>query len=237
MNIGLILASGYGKRIKSIDKPKQFFEINKKPIIIYTIEKFINNKNIDLIVVTCQKEWQEYLSKSINKYFNTDKIYIIEGSTSRNKSILNGINFLDTSFNLEDNDIIITHDGVRPFINDDIINKNILSCKENKAVTTAIGAIDTIALSEDQEKIAKIMNRNQLINIQTPQTFNFNIIRNAYFSNSSYKFFDSTDACEIVMLDNNKISIVYGSRDNFKITYDFDLNLAKYFIDKNNKAK
>lgn len=228
MNIAIILASGIGSRIKQSNIPKQFVEINNKPIVAYTIERFIYNKNIDKVIVVCHPEWIDYLSNYVNSNYNFNNIYIIDGGQERNESIANAIKFLEKELKINNDDIVLTHDAVRMFVSDRIIDENIEVCKKHDAVTTAVSAIDTIGII-DNNTIVSVPNRQDVINIQTPQTFKFYILKNIF---KNYKVINTSDICYLFKKNNidSKIYIVCGDYENFKITTDFDLNYIKNIL-------
>lgn len=221
MNITIILASGNGSRIKQSKIPKQFIEINNKPIVIHTLERFIYNKNIDKTVIVCHPEWVDYLNNYINQNYNNGNIFIVEGGKERNHSIVNAIRLIDKEMNVKDDDVILTHDAVRMFVSDRIINENIEMCKKYGVVTTAVPTIDTIGIIREN-KIIDVPNRNDLVNIQTPQTFVYKTLKDTYLINGIQ---NTSDACKLLL--NSKIYIVIGEYENFKITSDFDLVCAK----------
>lgn len=229
MNVALILASGNGSRITKSNIPKQFIKINKKPIIIYAIEKFIKNKNINNIVVVCHPEYISQLSNDVIKYFNDKKnIFIVPGGTNRNESIKYGLNCITTYLNPKDDDLILTHDAARIFVNDRIINDNIKVANKFGSASTVVNAIDTIIKSNQNKKIDSILKRDQIYHCQTPQTFKYKIINECYINN----IFESTDACGIVSKFNYPIHLVNGDDNNFKITNNIDLIIAEYLVEQ-----
>ncbi len=228
MNFALILASGTGSRVKSSKIPKQFIEINNKPIVAHTVDKFLLNKNIDEVVIVCHPEWNEYLTNYL-KNFNK-KAYVVNGGKTRNESILNGLNYIKNDLKAKGTDIVLTHDAVRMFITDRIINDNIDKAKEYGAVDTVVPSTDTIVESTNKETLTSIPNRDHLYNGQTPQSFKFGIIYDAYKNNKA----DTSDACRLVLENTkNKVALVIGDYENFKITTDFDLEFAKSVVKKN----
>lgn len=115
MNIAVIFAGGVGKRMKTNGVPKQFLEVYGKPILIYTLEKFENNHNIDAIVIACLEEKIDYCQKLINKFEITKVRAIVKGGKTGQESIYNGLRAAD-QISESDNDIVLIHDGVRPLI-------------------------------------------------------------------------------------------------------------------------
>ena len=233
MNIAIILAGGEGTRVKGLSIPKQFVLINDKPVVFHTVDHFIYNSNIDHIVIVCHPQWIDYTKAYLNYNSNLKrKCHIISGGKFRNESIQNAIIYLDEKFNITNDDIILTHDGVRMFVSEQIINNNIDDCAIFDAVTTAIPVIDTIAFTNNN-LIENTLDRSLLYNIQTPQTFRALILKE-YFLHK--QVIDTTDLCQLIEKDKNyRIKLVKGSYENFKITTYNDLEMAKILV--NNKQK
>ncbi len=235
MNIAIILASGSGSRIKQSKIPKQFIEISNKPIVIHTMERFLSNKNIDKIIVSCHPEWIDYLSKYVKDNYTSGRINIIKGGKQRNDSIGNAIKFVHDNNIACDDDVILTHDAVRMFVSDRIINENIDVCKRYGAVDTVVKTIDTIVLSSDGKNIDSIPERDYLYNSQTPQSFRYKILKDIYLSN---KIKNTTDACRLLLEKHDCIiGMVIGEYENFKITNDVDLEFVNFYYSKTINTK
>ena len=126
MIFGLILAGGKGTRMGNVEKPKQFMDLCGKPIIVHTIEKFVINSSFEKIIVLSPKQWIKHTQDIVKKYLpNADKVIIIEGGSTRNETIMNGIKYIEENYILDDETIIVTHDSVRPFVTHRIIEENI----------------------------------------------------------------------------------------------------------------
>lgn len=226
-----ILAGGSGKRFGNKDLPKQFMMLSDKPIIIHTIEQFVINKDIDKIIVCTPKNWISYTEDLIKKYINNiDNIEVVEGGSSRNESMMNGCRFIKEKYGLKKDDIIITHDAVRPFINQRIIEDSIKVGKKNSAVDTVIPATDTIIKSEDGKLIFDIPDRSTLYYGQTPQTFNIIELMKLYESLTLDEKNILTDACKIFVLKGKPVKMIEGETFNIKITTVFDLKLADSIV-------
>ena len=226
MNFAGILAGGIGSRMGNTQMPKQFLLIGEKPILIHTIEKFNNCIDINKIVVAVPSDWIVYTKNLINKYIKTDKVNVIAGGDNRNDTILNICKYINNNYKLEDNDIIITHDAVRPFITQRIIKDNITKCIEYGATDTVVPATDTIVEAKDNTIISNIPIRNIMYQGQTPQSFKileFMDISNK-LSNEEKEIL--TDACKIYVLKNKKVGLVEGELSNIKITTAYDLKMA-----------
>ncbi len=222
MNIAIILASGKGTRLKNKNIEKQFISIRNKPIFLHTLQKFLDNKNIDKIVLVINKNKIKLVENNIK---NIDNISIISGGETRNESIKNAIIFLD-QLETNDNDIVLIHDGVRMFVSEKIIDKNIKMCKKYNAVTTAVPCLDTIIKVNEKNHIKKVPCRDTLYNNQTPQTFKFSLLKMIYLNK---KIPNTSDTCKLLLKQNinEPIYVIKGEYENFKITNDFDLKCAK----------
>ncbi len=231
MNIAVILSSGTGSRIKSSKIPKQFIDINNKPIIGHTIDRFITNKQIDKVIIACHPEWIIFLNNYLkNNLTNINDIYVVKGGATRNDSIANAISFLKNEIKCKDSDNILIHDAVRIFVTDRIILENIEKMKDYDAVDTIVPSIDTIVQIDDKQAILKnVPDRKYLCNGQTPQTFKFKLLADLYLKQKAE---DTSDSFKLLLnfYPNAKIGIVWGDYENFKITSDWDLDYAKKIL-------
>lgn len=226
-----ILAGGIGSRMGNVPLPKQFLELDGKPIIIHTIEKFLLTKEFDKIFIATPEKWVLYTRDILNK-FNLDdsRLEVIQGGSDRNETIMSIVDYIEKNKAITDNDVIITHDAVRPFLTRRIINENINAVLENKAVDTVIPAIDTIITSKNGEDIESIPLRNEIYQGQTPQSFNINSLKHNYYKLSTDNKKLLTDACKIMVASNQKVKLVDGELYNIKITTPYDLKVANSII-------
>lgn len=231
MIFAAILAGGDGNRMGEIDKPKQFLKLGNKPIIIQTVEKFSLNSKIDEIIVLVHRYWLSHTKDLIDQYFpNSSNIVVIEAGELRNDTIMNAINYIEENFEIDENDIILTHDSVRPFVTHRIIMENIEKTLEVGACDTVIPATDTIVVSEDHGLISNIPNRNCMYQGQTPQTFKILKLKEAYEKLSDEEKSTLTDAAKIFVMNGEEVAIVKGEVFNIKITYPYDLKVANSII-------
>lgn len=225
-----ILAGGKGTRMGNTEMPKQFLMLGSKPIIIHTIEHFITNKRVDKIIVCAPKNWLGHTKDILEKYLPTFEIELVEGGETRNETIMNGCRYIEKTYGLKKEDIIITHDAVRPFLTAQIIDNNIDGLKGFDAVDTVIPATDTIVESKNGEYITDIPDRKYMYQGQTPQSFRIIKLMEVYNSLSDKEKEILTDACKIFSIKDKKVKIVEGSPTNIKITNMFDLKLANSMI-------
>jgi 2-C-methyl-D-erythritol 4-phosphate cytidylyltransferase len=238
MKYAEILAGGKGTRMGNTRLPKQFLNLGGEPIIIQTIEKFLMNGEFEKIIVVVSAEWIDYTKDLLKKYFSDgdlDKIHLVKGGADRSETLMNGLRFINDSFGQNDDDIVVTHDAVRPFVSQRIIKENIDGAVKFGAVDTVIPAIDTIVKSDEaRSKIEEIPNRDVIFQGQTPQSFNIKLLMQAYSDLTSEEKLILTDAAKVVLLSENvgEVKLVTGDQQNFKITTSFDLKLAEALIQK-----
>jgi len=164
----LIFAGGSGTRMNSKGRPKQFLQFYGKELIIHTLENFQNHPEIDGITVVCIEEWIPYLKKILAK-FEIDKVKaIVSGGSTGQESIYKGL--CATNEYADENSIILIHDGVRPFLNEDVITACIKSVKEKGSAITVVPAIETIVTTQDG-KIDSITDRSKCSLARAPQCF------------------------------------------------------------------
>lgn len=232
MTYGVILAGGVGSRMGG-DKPKQYLNVKDKPIIIYTIEKFFSVPEFEKIIVLCPKQWVEHTKNLIEKHIAPakDRIAVIEGGDTRNETIMNAIAYIESEGKLNDDTVIVTHDSVRPFVTHRIITENIAAAKQYGACDTVVPATDTIVEALDNKVISYIPDRSKMYQGQTPQSFNALKLKNMYNSLTDGEKAILTDAAKIFVIKGEKVALVQGETYNMKITYPYDLRVAKSLLE------
>lgn len=223
-NIAIIFAGGVGSRMGS-KIPKQFLEIYGKPIIVHTLEKFQYNDMIDEIYVGCKEEYIDFF-KSLTMKYNLTKVkddYVIAGGKTGLETIYKLLKKVKSN---NDEAIVLIHDGVRPNINDDIINKNIKSVLKYGNAITCVQAFETPIISESGSEVDKYLNRKKIYMAKAPQSFKLNDILEAYENiRNESKDFDVdgiVDSCSIALKNNMKLKMIEGNRDNIKVTTSSD---------------
>ncbi|NFO04760.1 2-C-methyl-D-erythritol 4-phosphate cytidylyltransferase [Clostridium botulinum] len=226
-----ILAGGKGTRMGNTDVPKQFLKLGNKPIIIHTIEKFLLNSEINKVLVVVQGAWVNATNDLIKKFIlDSSKIDVVQGGLTRNQTVMNGIRYIKDNYGLNDDDIIVTHDAVRPFLSYRIIEENIRYAKQYGATDTVIPAIDTIVVSENNNTITDIPVRDKMYQGQTPQSFNIKLLLDTYNKLNEDEKEILTDAAKIMVLKGVDVKLVDGEYYNIKITTQYDLLLANAIL-------
>ena len=233
MIFAAILAGGTGIRMGNVDKPKQFLFLGNKPIIIHTIEKFYINPNFNKIIVLCPKQWINYTKDLINKYIKDNQnIIVIEAGNVRNETIMKAINYIESNFSINSEDIIVTHDSVRPFVTHRIIEDNINAVIKYGACDTIIPASDTIVQSLNGQFVSDIPNRINMYQGQTPQSFKILKLKELYNKLSNNEKSILTDAAKIFIMNDEDVFLVNGEVTNIKITYPYDLKVANSILNE-----
>lgn len=214
----LIVAGGNGSRMGT-NLPKQFIKIAGKPILLWTIERFISfDSNIKVVLVLPENQFETWENICTKFQFNF-RITIAKGGNTRFQSVKNGL------AQIHDDGIVFIHDGVRPLVSQQTIKNCFqLTVKKGNAlpVTPLIDSIRKINGKNSSHK-----NRNEYRLVQTPQTFQTNLIKNAYLQHENDSF---TDDASVLEKTGTTINLVKGNSENLKITTPTDLRIAELFL-------
>jgi|AntRauTorckE6833_2_1112554.scaffolds.fasta_scaffold00817_10 2-C-methyl-D-erythritol 4-phosphate cytidylyltransferase len=222
-NTVVIPAAGMGSRM-NMRENKLFIKLDGKPVLYHTLKTFIENSFIEEIIIVMQENEIKYCQKNIVNLFESKKnIKIVVGGKTRKDSVFNGIKAADKK-----TDNIIIHDGARPLITNDIINKILGTLESEVAVTTGVNVKDTIKIKDHNDYVVKTVNRNNLTSIQTPQGFKYELIEKAHQENTFDKTI--TDDAYLIELMNEKVKIIEGSYENIKVTTPIDITTAEEIL-------
>ena len=230
MNYAVILASGKGTRVKdNIDIPKQFRIINNKPVIIYTIENVLKINRFNHIYIAVSSNYLTYMKELLTKYFKKDleKISVIEGGKERINSIENSIKAITDNNKIGEDDIVVIHDAVRPFVTAQILNDSIDNARSHGAVVTAAPVADTLLMSNDGNKVDQILKREFYYKGQAPDSFNIKLFVKLLNQLSDEDRKMVTGTSQICTMNNHPIYMIPGDDMNFKITTLSDLKIAE----------
>ena len=236
MNIAVIFAGGFGQRMHSMDVPKQFLEMHKKPIIIYTLEIFDNHPEIDAIVVACKEEWISYLEKLIYK-FRIEKVKkIVPGGDTGQMSIYKGL-VAAQEVSRDKKSIVLIHDGVRPLIDDKVISDNIACVKKNGSAITTSVVHETILVVKDDESINYVPDRAHSRVAKAPQSCWLDEILEVHKKAQKEKIYDYIDSCTMMKQFNHTLYLVDGPQENIKITTPDDFFTMRALLDARENAQ
>ena len=234
MVFAAIMAGGSGSRMGVTDVPKQYMALDGCPIIIHTLKCFAQCGAVDGIAVMCPDAWVGYTKELIGKYLGvySGKVFVSQGGKTRNETLEKSVDFIISNFGASADDIILTHDAVRPFVTLKMIEENIAAAREYGACNTVVGATDTIALSSDGRFIDSTPDRATVFHSQTPQSFALGEFLDSLRKLGRDEREKLTDVCSLFTKTGKKVFMVEGSAGNMKITRPADLETAKYILEK-----
>ena len=224
MKVGAIIpAAGRGKRIGA-SVPKQFLEIQGKPLLHHTLTVFASCKLIDYVVLVMPRADVDEMGEDwLNKYTIVREVVV--GGEQRQDSVYNGFNSLE-----EGTDIVVVHDGVRPFTTPQMITATVEAAQQHGAAITAIPVSDTVKQAADGF-VKQTVSRDGLWRVQTPQAFQYGLLQQA-FKKAKKDFYYGTDEGSLVEYLGERVKIVPGSELNIKITRKEDLVLGESLLSR-----
>lgn len=228
-----ILAGGKGTRMGNPDKPKQFWDLMGRPVIVHTVEKFCLIDEFSKVLVLVPEAWLTQTRDILGRYLPqfSGMIDVLAGGAERNDTVMNAIAFIEKSGDLEDDTLLVTHDAVRPFVTYRIIRDNIDAAREHGACDTVIPATDTIVCSKDGDIISSIPKRSECYQGQTPQSFNARRLKSLFDGLADDQKAVLTDACKILVLRGEPVALVRGDVSNIKLTYTVDMRVARAMME------
>ena len=229
MNYAVIVAGGTGSRMGA-DRPKQFLKLKGRTILQRTLAPFLACEDIHQIWVGTHPDWLSFTQNLVQQMNCQKPVYVVAGGGTRTDTMFLTIQQKQQQYpNLDD--IVVTHDAVRPFITPTIITNSIIVAKKYKSCSIATPAVDTIARHQ-QNYIEQILPRQELCHIQTPQTFQEGELLRCFHQLTPQQKSQLTDACGVVMAAGGKVALIPGDRQNIKITTPFDMLVANAILNQ-----
>ena len=229
MNVAVVIAGGVGSRMGQ-EIPKQFINVYDKPVLIYTLEGFQRHPQIDAIEVVCIDGWHDVLW-AYAKQFGIDKLkWVVQGGSTGQESIRNGI------YNLEgicsDDDIVIIHDGIRPMIDDTVLTDVIAKCKKYGNAVTSMPYNEQIFVIDDEISTTKYIPRETLRRVSTPQAYNFKLVDSKYHEafEKEIGIYGSSYTNTMMVELGERLYFAAGSDKNIKLTPKDDLDTFKAYL-------
>lgn len=222
MNIAIVFAGGSGVRMGA-GVPKQFLEINGKPIIVHTLQLFQYHEMIDKIYVSVLQDYIPYMKELVEEYRLNKVMDVIPGGETAQDSIYNALKKAESE-NPEDS-VVLLHDGVRPFVSYEVISNNIKSVKEKGNAITCTPCYETIMVSKDGQHVDSVPYRKETFAAQAPQSFYLKDIIAAHDAVRSResRYENMVDACTIIRSIGVEAHMVEGNRGNIKVTTPEDV--------------
>lgn len=228
----IILAAGQGKRMGG-KVQKQYLELLGHPILYYSLAVFQDSPLIDsMLLVTGAAEIPYVQQEIVEKYHFSKVRAVVEGGTERYASVWKGLQALENEMTEEEKDgYVFIHDGVRPFVHEEILSRAFDAVKQYHACVVGMPSKDTVKLADEEGFVAVTPARSLVWSIQTPQVFDFRLAYQAYAQLERSGRSDVTDDAMIVeAFTETKVRLVEGSYENIKITTPEDLKIAEAFL-------
>ena len=223
------MAGGTGTRMNISTMPKQFLPLCGKPIIIHTVERYLKCQRMDAVFLGVHADWIDYMQELIREFLpgQADKIFVITGGADRTDTLFRLINAIEEQFGVCEDNVVLTHDGVRPFVTQRMLEENIDAVYQYGAVNTVSPAIDTIVVSEDGKIISNVPERSTMFLGQCPQSFRISQLKQVYASLTEEERKTLTEATKIYTMKGLPVYLVKGDVSNIKITTPADYKMAQ----------
>ena len=225
-NIAIITAGGSGTRISN-EKKKQFIEIMNRPLLFWTIDKFVEHPEIKSVIITLPQNEITIYKDLIKKEYCDHSIKIVAGGKQRQDSVYNAL--ISCPRNTE---LVLIHDGVRPFISQTDISNLIKKALQKKAVIPVSKVKNTVKKIK-HDRVLETIPRENLVNAFTPQVFQYKLIKQCHDAAKIESIYCTDDAALLEHFGHSVYTLECSSY-NFKITYPFDLEIAKFILKNNN---
>lgn len=226
--VAIVLAAGKGSRMKSSVR-KQFLLLEGKPVLAYSLAVFQKSPLIDEIILVTEEDCIEYCKKEIRDEFQFTKISsVVAGGTERFESVYQGLKSIGQA------DYVFVHDGARPFLTEKMIEDGLQEVKKYKACVVGMPTKDTVKIIDSEGLVTYTPPREQVWMIQTPQIFEYELLREAYEELIKSGCWDVTDDAMVVeRMTGQRVKLMKGSYENIKLTTPEDLEIAKVFCCQN----
>ncbi len=238
MIYGAILAGGSGTRMKTINIPKQFVEVEGKPIILYTIENMLKVRRFDFIYIAVHADYEEYMERLVRERVEEPrKIRILLGGKERMDTIHNVTDAIVADHGIGEEDVIVIHDAARPFVTEQILNDSIDAASKYGACVAAVPASDTMLHSVSGDVVDDIPVRSEVYHGQAPDSFNLKHFLDMQAALTEEQRRAISGTSQICTMNHQQIHMIPGDTINFKITTDSDLALVRSVLQREGKRE
>jgi 2-C-methyl-D-erythritol 4-phosphate cytidylyltransferase len=227
MIVGILLAAGKSLRMKGVVTPKQFLRIKRKKLYQYALETFVKHRRIDQIILVVPEAYLSQVQDDVKWWQKRKKIHVIVGGKTRQESSYQGL--LYAQLHCQPDHIVI-HDVARPLVTTTILDKIIVQLRLHPALTFGRHVNDSLFVVDEEATLSNYVGKEDIYLSQTPQAFQFHLIMNAHEHARQLKIKTAIDDASLVTLMGKKVTVLPGSRLNFKIVNDDDLQLLKALV-------
>lgn len=228
-----IVAGGTGSRMGA-DRPKQMLDLCGKPVLIRTAQAFLRHSQVGHIIIGIHPDWYDEVKALTEKELDS-RVSVTPGGSDRNDTVMNIINYAKSLDDVSDDTIILTHDAVRPFVTDRMIDDSIAAMDNYAICTAAVPATDTIVVSENGQTVCDFPLRSTMYQVQTPQTFRIGDFVGVYSGLTEKEKSEITDVCKLFYRKGHEVGLIMGDQKNIKLTYPADLTAARTFFEEQEK--
>lgn len=233
MNIALIIAGGSGQRMQQ-EIPKQFLNVNDKPVIIYTLEAFQRHPDIDEIGVVCIDGWHDILRAYARQYKINKLAWVISGGKNGQDSIRNGVYEAESRYGKDD--ILLIHDAIRPMVSHEIISDCIVQCKQYGSAITVTPCNTAVLRKTTDIASTEVVPRDQLAMTQTPQAFPIGKLADIHRKALEKGITNSVASCTLMVEMDEEVHFSIGSGTNIKLTTPDDLKIFRALLSLNGQG-
>lgn len=231
--IAILTAGGTGTRTHQ-DLPKQFLNVENKPIIVYTLEAFQQHPSIDEIYVSCLDGWSAIL-EAYARQFNITKLRrIVTGGSTGQESIYNGLKAIKEDHEVTKDIVVMIHDGNRPMLSQDIITDNLVKQKKYGSAVTVIPTTEVVFVSKDGVESNSALNRDELWRTQTPHSYQFDKLWDVHNKAITDEVTNMAASCSLMQKYGFTTFFSKGSEKNIKITTVEDIEIFKALLTAKN---
>lgn len=233
--VAVIIAGGVGSRVGS-NIPKQFIEIDGKPILFYTLEGFQRHEMVDEIVLVCIDGWQDEVREWAERYGITKLVDIVKGGCSGQESIRNGVYSLEGK--LADDDVVVIHDGIRPLVDASVLSDVIEKCREYGNGVTSLPYNEQIFIIDDEISTVRYIPRETLRRVSTPQAYRFGKLDSSYHTafEKEIGIYGSSYTNTMMVELGERLYFAAGSDKNIKITTPDDVEWFRTYVKQKNEG-
>lgn len=224
-----ILAGGIGKRMGG-ELPKQFIPLKDVPIIIRTIRRVLACEEFAAVIIAIHPEWEAYFTEMLSKYaIDLTRVVICYGGAERHDSILNTLAAAKAKFSVSEEDVVVVHDAVRPFVNSAVLKNSISAASQYGACVATLPAIDTMLVVKDGI-VFEVPDRSKLYNGQAPDSAKLLLLERAILSLSPEERKVITGTAQICVVKGIPVKAIQGDPNNIKITTPHDLEVGERIL-------
>lgn len=227
MNIALIIAGGSGARMHQ-DIPKQFLNVNDRPVIVYTMQAFQEHPDVDVIAVVCIEGWEQVLWAYARQFGITKLKHIVPGGDTGQASIRSGLWELEKHYGPDD--VVLIHDAIRPMVSGEIISDCIVKTRQFGSAITAIPCAEAMMQTEDGVSSTGSYPRDKLKRTQTPQGFRLGKICDLHRRALEAGITNSVASCTLMIEMGEQVFFSEGSEKNIKLTTVEDIEIFKALL-------